>query len=91
MEESREAEAPPVCSPTDEYPFRKLVGYEVIRVPLHQTGRATGEYEDFMTGFVVDNGHVWGRLVGIAVAPDGALLITDDGSGSIWSIRYTGK
>jgi glucose/arabinose dehydrogenase len=67
------------------------VGYEVIRVPLHQTGHATGEYEDFMTGFVVDNGHVWGRPVGIAVAPDGSLLVTDDGSNSIWRVIYTGK
>ena len=67
------------------------VGYEVIRVPLHQTGHATGEYEDFMTGFVVDNGHVWGRPVGITVAPDGSLLVTDDGSSSIWRITYRGK
>jgi glucose/arabinose dehydrogenase len=67
------------------------VGYEVIRVPLHQTDHATGEYEDFMTGFVVDNGHVWGRPVGITVAPDGSLLVTDDGSKSIWRISYTGK
>src|ERR1700676_2847572 len=67
------------------------VGYEVIRVPLHQTGRATGEYQDFLTGFVVDNGHVWGRPVGITVAPDGSLLVTDDGSNSIWRISYTGK
>jgi glucose/arabinose dehydrogenase len=66
-------------------------GYEVIRVPLHQTGHATGEYEDFLTGFVVDNGHVWGRPVGVAVAPDGSLLVTDDGSNSIWRISYTGK
>jgi glucose/arabinose dehydrogenase len=62
------------------------VGYELIRVPLHQTGHSTGEYEDFMTGFVVDNGHVWGRPVGVAVAPDGSLLVTDDGSNSIWRI-----
>jgi glucose/arabinose dehydrogenase/mono/diheme cytochrome c family protein len=67
------------------------VGYEVIRVPLHHTGHATGEYEDFMTGFVVDSGHVWGRPVGITVAPDGSLLVTDDGSKSIWRIIYTGK
>jgi glucose/arabinose dehydrogenase len=66
-------------------------GYEVIRVPLHQTGHATGEYEDFMTGFVVDSEHVWGRPVGIAVAPDGSLLVADDGSNSIWRISYTGK
>ena len=64
-------------------------GYEVIRVPLHQTGRASGEYEDFLTGFVADNGHVWGRPVGITVAPDGSLLVTDDGSNSIWRVSYT--
>ena len=66
-------------------------GYELIRVPLHQTGHASGEYEDFLTGFVVDNGHVWGRPVGVAVAPDGSLLVTDDGSNSIWRISYTGN
>lgn len=67
------------------------VGYEVIRVPLHGTAHGDGEYEDFMTGFVVDNGHVWGRPVGVTVAPDGSLLVTDDGSKSIWRVEYTGK
>ncbi len=66
-------------------------GYEVIRVPMNKTGRASGEYEDFVTGFVVDNGHVWGRPVGITVASDGSLLVTDDGSNSIWRISYTGN
>jgi glucose/arabinose dehydrogenase len=65
-------------------------GYEVIRVPLHQTGKASGEYEDFLTGFVVDNGHVWGRPVGITVAQDGSILVSDDGSNSIWRVSYTG-
>jgi glucose/arabinose dehydrogenase len=64
-------------------------GYEVIRVPLHQTNRASGEYEDFLTGFVFDNGHVWGRPVGITVAQDGSLLVSDDGSNSIWRVSYT--
>jgi glucose/arabinose dehydrogenase/mono/diheme cytochrome c family protein len=67
------------------------VGYEVIRVPLHQTGRATGEYQDFLTGFVLPDGHVWGRPVGITVAHDGSLLVSDDGSNSIWRVSYTGK
>jgi glucose/arabinose dehydrogenase len=66
-------------------------GYEVIRVPRHQTGKANGEYEDFVTGFVLPDGNVWGRPVGITVAPDGSLLVTDDGSNSIWRIAYTGK
>ena len=67
------------------------VGYELIRMPLHQTGHASGEYEDFMTGFVVDNEQVWGRPVGVTTAPDGSLLVTDDASNSIWRISYTGK
>ena len=67
------------------------VGYEVIRVPLHQTGRASGEYEDFLTGFVLPNGDVWGRPVGVTVAADGSLLVTDDGSNSIWRVSYVGK
>jgi glucose/arabinose dehydrogenase len=66
-------------------------GYEVIRVPLHQTGHATGEYQDFVTGFVLPDGRVWGRPVGITVARDGSLLVSDDGSNSIWRVSYTGK
>ena len=67
------------------------VGYEVIRVPLHQSGHASGEYEDFVTGFVLPNGQVWGRPVGITLAPDGSLLVSDDGSNSIWRVSYAGK
>jgi glucose/arabinose dehydrogenase len=66
-------------------------GYEVIRVPLHQSGHASGEYEDFLTGFVTPKGEVWGRPVGVTVAPDGSLLVTDDGSNSIWRVSYVGK
>jgi len=65
-------------------------GYEVIRVPLHQTGHAGGEYEDFLTGFVLPDGDVWGRPVGVATAPDGSLMVTDDGSNSIWRVSYVG-
>ncbi len=64
-------------------------GYEVIRVPL-KNGRATGEYQDFLTGFVTSDGQVWGRPVGVAVAQDGSLMVTDDGSNCIWRVRYTG-
>ena len=66
-------------------------GYEVIRVPLHGNGKATGEYEDFLTGFVTADGNVWGRPVGVTVAKDGSLLVTDDGSNSIWRVSYQGK
>ncbi|MGA8271845.1 MAG: PQQ-dependent sugar dehydrogenase [Candidatus Sulfotelmatobacter sp.] len=67
------------------------VGYEVVRVPLHQTGHASGEYEDFLTGFVLPDGNVWGRPVGVTVIPDGSLLVSDDGSNSIWRVSSRGK
>jgi glucose/arabinose dehydrogenase len=65
-------------------------GYEVIRVPM-KDGHATGSFEDFLTGFVLPDGKVWGRPVGVAVASDGSLFVTDDGSNSIWHVLYTGK
>ena len=65
-------------------------GYEVIRVPL-DNGKAAGEYQDFLTGFVTADGKVWGRPVGVATAPDGSLMVVDDGSKSIWRVSYTGK
>jgi glucose/arabinose dehydrogenase len=65
-------------------------GYEVIRVPMKE-GRATGEYEDFLTGFVTADGKVWGRPVGVTVANDGSLFVTDDGSRSVWHVTYTGN
>jgi glucose/arabinose dehydrogenase len=64
-------------------------GYKVVRVRLDH-GVPTGEYDDFLTGFVVDNVSVWGRPVGVAVAHDGALLVTEDGNSTLWRIAYTG-
>lgn len=66
-------------------------GYEVVRVPLNQSGKTDGSYEDFLTGFVLPNGKVWGRPVGIATTADGALLVSDDASGSIWRVDYIGE
>jgi glucose/arabinose dehydrogenase len=67
----------------------RRTGYKVIRVPI-KDGKATGEYEDFLVGFVTEDGHVWGRPVGVAVARDGALMVTDDGSGTVWRVAYVG-
>jgi len=67
----------------------RRAGYEVIAVPM-KDGHATGEYEDFLTGFVTSDGQVWGRPVGVAVARDGSLFISDDGSKSVWHVIYTG-
>ncbi len=70
---------------------RKLrTGYEVIRLPM-KGGHATGEYEDFLTGFTVGDDQVWGRPVGVTVGKDGSLFVSDDGSNSIWHITYIGK
>lgn len=62
-------------------------GYEVIRVPL-KNGKASGEYEDFLTGFVTADGKVWGRPVGVAIGNDGSLFVSDDGSKSIWRVSW---
>ncbi len=61
-------------------------GYEVIRVPMHGGTRSEGSYEDFLTGFVTPDGKVWGRPVGVAVAADGSLFVSDDGGGVIWRV-----
>jgi glucose/arabinose dehydrogenase len=60
-------------------------GYKVARV-LMNDGQPTGEYEDFLTGFVIDNNRVWGRPVGVTATRDGALLVSDDASGAIWRV-----
>jgi glucose/arabinose dehydrogenase len=67
----------------------KRTGYKVVRL-IFRDGEPTGEYEDFLLGFVADDAGVWGRPVDVAVAHDGALLVTDDGGGAIWRVAYKG-
>jgi glucose/arabinose dehydrogenase len=64
-------------------------GYKVIRLRF-VNGHPTGEYEDFLTGFVHSDRAVWGRPVGVTVTTDGALLVSEDGNGTIWRIAYQG-
>jgi glucose/arabinose dehydrogenase len=64
-------------------------GYKIIRV-IVKDGVPTGEYDDFATGFVINDAEVWGRPVGVAVDKDGALLVSEDASGTLWRITYTG-
>ena len=68
----------------------KRAGYNVIFIPM-KNGHATGEYDDFLDGFVTPEGEVWGRPVGVAVAKDGSLFVSDDGSRSVWHVTYVGK
>ena len=67
----------------------KRTGYKVVRLVM-KDGKPTGVYEDFLVGFVAADGGVWGRPVGVAVTKDGALLVTDDESGSIWRVSWRG-
>lgn len=62
-------------------------GYEVVRIPL-KNGRASGIYEDFMTGFVLESGEPWGRPAGVAAASDGSLLVSDDGANVVWRVSH---
>ena len=60
-------------------------------MPVGRNGEAAGEFDDFLTGFLTPDGDVWGRPVGVTVAHDGSLLVSDDGSNSVWRVRYAGK
>ena len=68
----------------------KRTGYKVVRLMM-KDGKPTGDYQDFLVGFVAADGGVWGRPVGVAVAKDGALLVTDDEGGAIWRVSYGGS
>jgi len=53
-------------------------------------GAATGEYVDFMTGFVTADGNVWGRPVAVAQGRDGSLFVSDDGGNVVWRAWWGG-
>ncbi|HUK01392.1 MAG TPA: PQQ-dependent sugar dehydrogenase [Steroidobacteraceae bacterium] len=63
-------------------------GHKIVRVRM-KNGVPTGEYDDFLVGFIADDGNAWGRPVGLTVAPDGALLLSEDGNNTIYRIAYT--
>lgn len=65
-------------------------GYKIVRVRF-QNGKPVG-FEDFLSGFLIENGAAhFGRLAGVAVAPDGSLLISEDTNGIIYRVSYTGQ
>jgi glucose/arabinose dehydrogenase len=68
----------------------KRTGYKVVRVRM-KNGAATGEYEDFLTGFVTPDANVWGRPVGVTEARDGSLLVSDDAGNVVWRVNYGPK
>ncbi len=66
-------------------------GYEIVRIRF-RNGQPTA-IEPFLTGFLVQEAGKWGyfgRPVGVAIAKDGSLLISDDTNGVIYRVSYTG-
>jgi glucose/arabinose dehydrogenase len=65
----------------------KLAGYRVIFIPFKK-GKPSGKQEVFLSGFIVDpeKDEVRGRPVGLAILPDGSLLVADDTSDIIWRV-----
>jgi glucose/arabinose dehydrogenase/cytochrome c2 len=63
-------------------------GHKMVRVRM-KNGVPTGEYADFLVGFIADDGNAWGRPVGAVVASDGSLLMSDDGANVIYRISYS--
>ncbi|MGE3247405.1 MAG: sorbosone dehydrogenase family protein [Beijerinckiaceae bacterium] len=68
----------------------KLTGYKIVRL-LFEDGKPTGSYEDFLTGFVTPDGGVWGRPTGVAMLRDGSLIVSEDGSDTIWRVAFRKK
>ena len=68
---------------------RRGAGYGIAYVPFDAAGRPTGGYQDFLTGFLLDPEvpRVWGRPVGMVVAPDGSLLFTEESNGRIYRVQ----
>lgn len=67
-------------------------GYKVVFVPFDKSGHPRGDYEDFLTGFLLDPAvpSTWGRPVGLLGLPDGSLLVTEEANDRIYRIQYSG-
>lgn len=64
------------------------VGYKVVFVPF-ENGAPSGEPIDFVSGFLLDAGNTRGRPVGVTVDPEGALIVADDLSNTVWRVAPT--
>ncbi|WP_437630550.1 PQQ-dependent sugar dehydrogenase [Sorangium sp. So ce854] len=68
------------------------VGYKVVRVLFDEETREPKGFEDFVTGWLIEDGRaVFGRPAGLVQLPDGSLLVSDDTSGVIYRVAYTGQ
>ena len=68
---------------------RVRAGYQVLLVPF-RNGVPVGKPMSFFSGFAPNpkSKEVYGRMVGVAIAADGSLLISDDGAKIIWRVSY---
>lgn len=65
-------------------------GYTIVRIHFDDAGQPVA-FEDFLTGFLIEEQLAnFGRVAGLAVAPDGSLLIAEDTNGIIYRVSYTG-
>lgn len=70
-------------------------GYNVAFIP-YENGDLSANYEIFADGFIGEEsisspGDAEYRPMGLAIAPDGALFISDSKKGRIWRVVYTGE
>jgi glucose/arabinose dehydrogenase len=65
-----------------------LNGYKVVFIPF-SGGKANGQAEDVVTGFLDSEGNAQGRPVGLALDKAGALLIADDVGNTVWRVSST--
>jgi glucose/arabinose dehydrogenase len=71
-------------------------GFKVVRIHFDEgepapAGSAMDPVEDFLSGFLIDNDHQFGRIAGLATDLDGSLLVSEDANGVIYRVAYTGK
>ncbi len=68
---------------------KPATGYKIVRVNFEK-GKPVG-FDDFVSGFLVENGDAhFGRLAGVAMAKNGALLFSDDANGIVYQVSYLG-
>jgi glucose/arabinose dehydrogenase len=67
----------------------QLTGYKIVYIPVH--GTQAGAPQDVVTGWLTGGGSVWGRPVGLVVAADGSLLISDDQAGVVYRLSAAGR
>lgn len=69
---------------------KPATGYKIVRVHF-ESGKPV-EFQDFVSGFLIENGEAFfARVAGLAIGKDGSLLFTDDTNGMIYRVSYAGE